>query len=853
MTRAPATLRVRLAAVTLALVLAPALLSAAAMVVWGTREVEGRARERNESLARALAGEVQQLLEARRALTEEVALIAAVERGRGPTAVRDGLAAHLRANPTIQSILLLDGAGHVFEAVPPDPDAVGLDLSGADHVRRALETRAPGWAVTESLQTGRPVIALAVARAGAAAVSYLDRKVLEEIVQGAGAQGRSAAILAPDASYVAASEPRLADEHMVLELPLVRAGLAGEVRSGPYRHDGRDWTGSVWPVRAAGWVVLVSQPLEHATAGVRRLQLGLGLAALAFSALAIAASLAVARRVVQPFEALARSIRRVAQGAYREEPEPAPRGYAEVAELARAFQEMAAAVRSREEALARSERSYRQLVDNSLVGVGRARLDGTIVFGNAAMGRLFGAATLEEITRVRMDDLYVDPARREELLAQLAAHGTVTSFEARIRALDGRERALIFNASLEGELITVMALDVTERQQLERQLQHAQKLEAVGRLAGGIAHDFNNLLTAIVGFAGLLQEELPEADPRRECVTGILQSAHRASHLTRSLLAYSRKQLMQPRPVDLCDVIRTVDKLLRRIIGEDVELGLELPARGLPAFADPGQLEQVLVNLCTNARDAMPGGGTLRIVGDERTLDAEEARARALARAGRHVRVRVLDSGRGMKPEVIAQAFEPFFTTKPPGAGTGLGLSIVYGIVRQHGGHVEVESAPGSGTCVTILLPRHEGPVAAQPPAAVRRAPRGRETVLLAEDEPLVRSVLRRTLAGAGYEVVEAEDGEEAIRKFEAHRARIALCLLDVVMPRKNGREAAEAIRALAPDVPILFASGYAADVLEARGHGSPDPEVIAKPISPAELLQRVRERLDRGDDRSRP
>ena len=853
MNRAPATLRVRLAAVTLALVLAPTLLSAAAMFVWGTREVEARARERNESLARALAGEVQQLLEARRALTEEVALIAAVERGRGPTAVRDGLAAHMRANPTIRSILLLDGTGHVFEAVPPDPDAVGLDLSGADYVRRAFETGAPGWAVTESIQTGRPVVALAVARAGAAAVSYLDRNALELIVQGVRAEGRSAAILAPDASYVAASEPRLADEHMVLEQPLVRAGLAGEVRSGAYRHDGRDWTGSIWPVRGAGWAVLVSQPLEDATAGVRRLQLWLVLGALAFSALAFAASLVFARRVVQPFEALARSIRRVEEGAYREEPEPAPRGYAEVAELARAFRAMAAAVRSREEALARSERSYRQLVHNSLVGVGRTRLDGTFLFGNEAMGRLFGVARMEDVEGAKVQQTYLDPARRDELVAQLRAHGSVTSFEAKIRALDGQERTLLFNASLEGDVITVMALDMTglkraavEREQLERQLQHAQKLEAVGRLAGGVAHDFNNLLTAIVGFAGLLQEELPEIDPRRECVTGILQSAHRASHLTRSLLAYSRKQLMQPRPLDLCEVIRTVDKLLRRIIGEDVELGLDLPEGGLPAFADPGQLEQVLVNLCTNARDAMPGGGTLRIVGDELTLDAEEARARELAGPGRHVRVRVVDSGRGMKPEVIAQAFEPFFTTKSPGAGTGLGLSIVYGIVRQHGGHVEVESALGTGTCVTILLPRHEGAIAAEPSAPLRQAPRGRETVLLAEDEPLVRAVLRRTLAGAGYEVVEAVDGEEAIRQFEAHRARIALCLLDVVMPRKNGREAAEAIRALAPDVPILFATGYAADVLEARGHGSPDPEVIAKPISPAELLQRVRERLDR-------
>jgi PAS domain S-box-containing protein len=852
MTRLPATLRFRLAAVTLALVLAPALLSVAAMFVWGTREVEARARERNESLARALAGEVQQFLGARRALTEEVALIAAVERGRGPTAVRDSLSAHMRANPAVRSVLLLDETGHVFEAVPPDPDAVGLDLSGEDYVRLAFETGEPGWSLTESLQTGGPVLALAVARHGSAAVSYLDRGALEEVIRGVHREGRSAAIVASDAEYVAASEPRLVEEHGVLELPLVRAGLAGEVRSAAYRRDGRDWTGSVWPVRGVGWAVLVSQPLEEATAGVRRLQLGLGVFALAFSILAIAASVLLGRRVVQPVEALARSIRRLEEGSH-EEPAPAAGGYQEVEELARAFRGMAAAVRTREEALARSERNYRQLVDNSLVGVGRSRLDGTIVFGNEAMGRLYGLGAMDEASGLRIQDTYLDPGRRDELLAQLRAHGKVTAFEAGIRAFDGQERTVLINASLDDQLVTVMALDISDlkraaadREQLERQLQHAQRLEAVGRLAGGVAHDFNNLLTAIIGFASLLEEELPEGDPRREGVNGILQSAHRASHLTRSLLAYSRKQLMQPRPVDLCDVIRTVDKLLRRIIGEDVELGLDLPADGLPAFADPGQLEQVLVNLCTNARDAMPGGGALRILGDEVSLDAEGARGRELAGPGRYVRVRVVDSGRGMKPEIMARVFEPFYTTKSPGAGTGLGLSIVYGIVRQHGGHVDLESAPGTGTCVSILLPRHEGPTAVEAPAPMRQAPRGRETVLLAEDEPLVRAVLRRTLAGAGYEVIEAVDGEDAVRRFEADRGRIALCLLDVVMPRKNGREAAEAIRALAPGVPILFASGYAADVLEERGHGGPSHEVIAKPIGPAELLQRVRERLDR-------
>jgi signal transduction histidine kinase len=856
MSRRPATLRTRLAAVTLALVLAPALVCAGAMFAWGTREVRARARERNESLAHALAGEVQQFLEARRALTEQVALVAAVERSRGTEAIRDGLAAHVRANPSVRSLLLLDGTGHVLVAVPPDDDALGLDLSREEYVRRAFATGGPSWAVTESLQSGGPVVALAVARSGSAAVAYLDRKAFEAVLAVRADGTRAAAILSADGSYVAASERRLVDEHVELDLPLIQAGLRGEVRSGIFRYDGRDWMGSVWPVRGAGWAVLVSEPLEDATAGVRRFQLWIALGTAAFAVVAVAASFLLARRVVRPVEALSRSIRRVEAGAYKAEPGPAgpaSGGYREVHELAEAFGAMAAAVRSREEALARSERSYRQLVDNSLVGVGRSRLDGTVVFSNDAMARLFGIPGAAEAVGRTVAGQYVDAGVREELIARLRERGQVTSFEARLRGADDAVRTLIFNASLEEDLVTVMALDMTalrraaaEREQLERQLQHAQKLEAVGRLAGGIAHDFNNLLTAIVGFAGILKEELGDHDPRCESVGGILQSANRAAHLTRSLLVYSRKQAVEPRPVDLCDVIRTVDKLLRRIIGEDVELGLELPSGGLPAMADPGQLEQVLVNLCTNARDAMPGGGTLRIVGDELELDEGGARARELAGAGRYLRVRVIDSGRGVAPEVIAHVFEPFYTTKEAGSGTGLGLSIVYGIMRQHVGHVELESAPGKGTCVTLLLRRHEGPVAAELPAATRQAPRGRETLLLAEDEPLVRSVLRRTLAGAGYEVIEAVDGEEAVRMFAANRERIALCLLDVVMPRKNGREAAEAIRALAPKVPVLLASGYAADVLEERGHGGLEHEVIGKPIGRAELLQRVRERLDR-------
>jgi signal transduction histidine kinase/CheY-like chemotaxis protein len=470
------------------------------------------------------------------------------------------------------------------------------------------------------------------------------------------------------------------------------------------------------------------------------------------------------------------------------------------------------------------------------------------------MARFFGARSPDEVVGSSCLELYQDPAQHGLLLAEVEKHGRVTNFEIQAGGRGDLERSLLFNVMREGDLLSAVAVDISElkraaadREQLEHQLLHAQKLEAVGRLAGGVAHDFNNLLTAIIGFAGMLKEELGDDDPRCEGVLGILHSANRAANLTRSLLAYSRKQIMQARPVDLCEIIRTVDRLLRRIIGEDVELVLDLPAGGLPVVADPGHVEQVLVNLCTNSRDAMPGGGRLRIAGDELILGEEAVRSRELTRPGRYVRVRVEDSGRGMSPGVLAHVFEPFYTTKSSTSGTGLGLSIVYGIVRHHGGHVELESQPGRGTVVTLLFPWHEGAIADEAAAPMRAVPRGRETILLAEDELLVRSAVGSALRGAGYEVVEAGDGEEAVTQFTAHRERIALCLLDVVMPRRNGREAAEAIRALRPGVPILLASGYAADVLEERGHGGVGLEVIAKPFAPGELLRRVREKLDRG------
>jgi signal transduction histidine kinase len=402
-----------------------------------------------------------------------------------------------------------------------------------------------------------------------------------------------------------------------------------------------------------------------------------------------------------------------------------------------------------------------------------------------------------------------------------------------------------------GRAFDAMAAAVRAREhelaRSERQLMHSQKLEAIGRLAGGIAHDFNNMLTAIIGYANVLREDLPPGHGTREAVDGILGAAERAANLTRSLLAYSRKQLLARRPVDLRTSLGDAARLIGRLLGEDVRLVLEVPPEPLQVLADAGQLDQVLMNLCTNARDAMPRGGVLTISADRVALDDAQARASGLTAGGDFARLRTRDTGVGMSREVLERVFEPFFTTKPTGKGTGLGLAIVHGIVLQHGGAVSVDSAEGKGTTVTILLPLlapGDATVSRDDaqPAGVRG---GSEVVLLAEDEPIFRHVVRRILERGGYTVIEAGDGREAVEAFAANRERIALCILDVVMPELNGKDALAAIRRIEPRVRALFTSGYADDVLGAPAPGAEEPEVVPKPVAPAELLKRVRQAID--------
>ncbi|MBF8259935.1 MAG: PAS domain S-box-containing protein, partial [Actinobacteria bacterium] len=401
-----------------------------------------------------------------------------------------------------------------------------------------------------------------------------------------------------------------------------------------------------------------------------------------------------------------------------------------------------------------------------------------------------------------------------------------------------------------GQVVNYVAVkrDVTDVRRMEEQLRQSQKMEAVGRLAGGVAHDFNNLLTAISGYSDLLLHRLPDYSTLRRDVEEIRKAGDRAAALTRQLLAFSRRQVLQPKVLDLNTVVTNMGQMLRRLIGEDIELSTDLSPSLSRVKADPGQIEQVIVNLAVNARDAMPDGGRITIATADADLSPAYAAAHPGVRPGPHVLLSVADTGHGMSDETQAHLFEPFFTTKERGKGTGLGLATVYGIVQQSGGHLRVHSAADRGSAFLIYLPRVEtSEVDAQTAdrSLLSYPSPGTETILLAEDEEVVRRLAREILSGNGYKVLEAGNGREALLLSEAHRGEIHLLLTDVVMPKMSGRELTERIRLQRPDLRILYMSGYTDDAILRHGVLEDGIPFLQKPFTPEELTRKVREVLD--------
>jgi nitrogen-specific signal transduction histidine kinase/CheY-like chemotaxis protein len=394
-------------------------------------------------------------------------------------------------------------------------------------------------------------------------------------------------------------------------------------------------------------------------------------------------------------------------------------------------------------------------------------------------------------------------------------------------------------------MATSLRVREAEKQQLEEQLRHAQKMEAVGTLAGGIAHDFNNILQAIIGYGSLLKMKSESNGTLKHYVDLILAAAERAAQLTRGLLAFSRKQVINPRPVELNELVRSIQKLLGHVIGEDIEVKVNLPPDQLLIMMDPSQLDQVLMNLATNARDAMPGGGRLTISTSSVNLDPEFFRGYAEPKSGAYAMIRCEDTGVGMDEKTRERIFDPFYTTKEVGKGTGLGLSTVYGIVKQHDGYIQVDTAPGLGTTFRIYFPLVDGsPENIEKKEPTRQEVSGGETVLVAEDDRAVRRLICSILEEFGYKVIEAENGKDAVSRFGDHKEDINLMLFDVVLPKMSGKQAYEEIRDIRSNVPVIFISGYPERQIDVEPSGS--VPIVAKPVSPAELLKKVRQTLDK-------
>jgi PAS domain S-box-containing protein len=480
--------------------------------------------------------------------------------------------------------------------------------------------------------------------------------------------------------------------------------------------------------------------------------------------------------------------------------------------------------------------------------------DYRISYWNPAAVRIFGHSAAEAAGRAIEELILPTPARpaaadhlRSLAKKDMSAHVTWANV-----AKDGRKVTCEWHTTplldAEGSFagIQAMAIDITERATLEGQLRQAQKMEAIGRLAGGIAHDFNNLLTAVSGYSDLLLETIKREDPIRGHVDEIRKAAQRAADLTRQLLAFSRKQVLEPRLLDLNGVLTEMDKMLRRVIGEDIDLVTYLDASLGHVKADPGQIEQVVMNLVVNARDAMPKGGRLTIETRNVELDESYARTAPDVRPGPYVLVSVSDNGSGIPPEVLPHLFEPFYTTKERGKGTGLGLSTVYGIIKQSGGHVTVYSEPGRGATFKVYFPRvaETADAAARPGTRRRRAPKGTETLLVVEDEAPVRRLLLQVLRQNGYRLLEAPNAAEAIAAAERHAGPIHLMVTDVVMPGMSGRELAQKLAPVRPDMKVLFMSGYTENAIVHHGELDPGTAFIAKPFTPDSLARKVREVL---------
>ena len=496
------------------------------------------------------------------------------------------------------------------------------------------------------------------------------------------------------------------------------------------------------------------------------------------------------------------------------------------------------------------------IIEESPDFIGVADLQGNLQYHNLAAKKMVGLPENADLTHLKIRDMHPGWAAKlveEEGIPTILREGSWKRENALLHR-NGSEipvsQVLVIHRDSSGEpkFISTIMRDITENRKLENQLRQSQKMEAVGQLAGGIAHDFNNILTAITGYGYIALMKMAKDDPSRLDIEHMLEGVDRAAYLTKDILLFSRKHTINKNPVDLNEVVRLVEKFLKRVIGEDIDYKTVLQEKPIPVLADSHHIEQVLMNLATNACDAMSNGGLFTITTEKVTLNQDFISAHGYGKPGEYAMITISDTGMGMDEETRKRIFEPFFTTKEVGKGTGLGLAVVYGIIKEHDGYINVYSEPSKGTTFRIYLPVIALELKKEAKVHQKEAyNQGTETILVVEDDASLRNLSKTVLTEFGYTVIEAVDGEDAVKKFMENKDRIHLILSDLIMPKMNGKEACEEMLKMKPDMKIIFMSGYAPDIIRKKvllGEGS---HMIFKPMSPHDLLKKIRNVLDNG------
>jgi len=810
---------------------------------------------KNLLLARSVSGEIEGFLREPLSVLQTLKGILQASRELGGEEVEQVLDSHIRHTELFESIYVLNETGIVTAVGLPEgvsrhrKDYLGLDLSHRDYFLQARATGQPAWSDTFlSLFTGKMAVAIGLVIDDRVLVGSFNLDIFSRFTRRLGSGDRvTTTITDRGGDIIVHPDPLIAARQVnIRNLAPVRAALDGSVGTHRYRFGGEDTIGSTALISGPGWVAVVSQTSAKAYEPVWRTAIFFALGVLAAVLLAALAAMGMARRFSRPLSEFSSRAKVVASGNY-DFSFTEPRSL-EFAELARSFRTMADAVRERENSLRESEEKYRLLVENANDAVFIVQ-DGSIPFANRKT---------EEMTGLPAEELAAGPFAR--FVHSEDRDMVVERYNAR---LDGRERAWpdsfrIVNPSgketwvllsdilieWEGKPATLNFLrDINEQKSLEQQALQAQKLESIGTLAGGIAHDFNNLLQAIQGYAELSLLAADEEGPLREDLQEIIQAAQRGGDLTRQLLLFSRKVESRMRPVELNEQVARTAKILERVLPKMINVELRLRSRVEKVNADPSQIEQVLMNLAVNARDAMPEGGDLILETGALSLPEPDGDHPGVD-PGEYVLLTVSDTGTGVEKETLEHIFEPFFTTKEAGQGTGLGLAMVYGIVRNHGGYIKCFSSSGRGASFRIYLPAIETEDSIVPGREIEVPKGGTESILLVDDEQPVLDLGAKILTAFGYSITTASNGEEALEIYRRDGEQIDMVILDMIMPGIGGLKCLKDLMRIDAKVKVLISSGFSSGGTTREVIGAGARGLIRKPYTVNQLLRVVRATL---------